>query len=135
MRMMKDNWVKDELKLIIETDFSKLTWEEIKEMFPDKGNTELIKKLFDLGLTKIKNGSIYWKEGYPPAIIKEKPKIKSINRDDLPDALSPKHIQEILGISRKKTYGMLEDPPFHALKLGRLIKISKKSFFKWFDGE
>ncbi len=58
-----------------------------------------------------------------------------MKRDDYPEALEPKHIQEILSIGRRQTYELLEDPPFHTVKVGRLYKISKKSFFEWFDGE
>lgn len=58
-----------------------------------------------------------------------------INRDELPEALEPKHIQEILGIGRKQTYELLGNPPFHVVKIGRIYKISKKTFFYWFDGE
>ncbi|CAM3734621.1 hypothetical protein GCM10009865_14370 [Aeromicrobium ponti] len=62
-------------------------------------------------------------------------KTAEINRDQLPEALSPRHIQEILGIGKKQTYEMMENPPFHVVKVGRLYKISKKAFFRWFDGE
>ncbi|AND39569.1 helix-turn-helix domain-containing protein [Cytobacillus oceanisediminis] len=58
-----------------------------------------------------------------------------INREELPEALTPRHIQEILQIGKKQTYEMMENPPFHVVKVGRLYKISKKAFFKWFDGE
>ncbi|WP_286231333.1 helix-turn-helix domain-containing protein [Neobacillus mesonae] len=60
---------------------------------------------------------------------------KPINREDLPEALTPTHIQKILGIGRRQTYELMENPPFHIVKVGRLYKISKQSFFKWFDGE
>lgn len=56
------------------------------------------------------------------------------SREEWPEALEPKHIQVILGIGRRQTYELLEDPPFHMVKVGRLIKVSKKSFFEWFDG-
>lgn len=61
----------------------------------------------------------------------------SINREELPEALDPKHIQDILGIGRRQLYEMLgaEKPPFHVVKVGRLYKVSKKTFFNWFDGE
>lgn len=56
-------------------------------------------------------------------------------REDLPEALTPEHIQKLLGIGRRQTYELLSDPPFHVVKVGRLYKISKKAFFNWFDGE
>jgi hypothetical protein len=58
-----------------------------------------------------------------------------IIREELPEALTPAHIQQILSIGRKQTYELLEKPPFHIVRVGRLYKISKKSFFEWFDGE
>ncbi|MEH7526465.1 DNA-binding protein [Bacillus sp. JJ1503] len=60
---------------------------------------------------------------------------KKINRHELPEVLTPNHIQEILGIGRRATYEFLQNPPFHVVRVGRLFKISKKSFFKWLDGE
>ncbi|MEH7345553.1 helix-turn-helix domain-containing protein [Bacillus sp. JJ1532] len=60
---------------------------------------------------------------------------KKINREELPEVLTPKHIQEILGIGRRTTYEMIENPPFHVAKVGKLYKVSKKIFFEWLDGE
>ncbi|GIN93150.1 hypothetical protein J22TS1_42010 [Siminovitchia terrae] len=54
---------------------------------------------------------------------------------ELPEALEPKHIQQILGIGGRQTYELLDDAPFHVVRVGRLYKISKKAFFEWFDGE
>lgn len=56
-------------------------------------------------------------------------------REELPEALTPEHVQQLLGIGRRQTYELLGNPPFHVVKVGRLYKISKKAFFKWFDGE
>ena len=58
-----------------------------------------------------------------------------INKDELPDALDPKHIQQILNIGRRQTYELLENPPFHVVRVGRLYKVSKRAFFEWFDGK
>lgn len=58
-----------------------------------------------------------------------------INRDELPEALEPKHIQQILDIGRSQTYELFKNPPFHVVKIGRIYKVSKTTFFKWFDGE
>ena len=56
-------------------------------------------------------------------------------RDKLPESLSPKHIQQILGIGRRQTYELLSEPPFRVIRLGRKYIIPKHLFFKWFDGE
>jgi hypothetical protein len=57
-----------------------------------------------------------------------------MTREELPEVLTPKHVQNILGIGRKRTYEMMEDPPFHVAKVGKLYKISKRVFFDWLDG-
>ncbi|BCB03523.1 hypothetical protein KH172YL63_16560 [Bacillus sp. KH172YL63] len=57
-----------------------------------------------------------------------------IGKNDLPEVLSPKHIQEILGLSRRGTYDLMENPPFHVARVGRLYKISKEVFFNWLEG-
>ncbi|MET1176970.1 DNA-binding protein [Peribacillus simplex] len=57
------------------------------------------------------------------------------SRDDLPEALEPKHVQDILCIGRSQTYELFKNPPFHVIKIGRIYKVSKVTFFKWLDGE
>lgn len=59
----------------------------------------------------------------------------NIIREELPEVLTPKHIQDILGIGRRTTYEMMENPPFHVAKVGKLYKVSKKTFFEWLDGK
>jgi hypothetical protein len=55
---------------------------------------------------------------------------------DYPEVLEPKHIKEFLEIGEKQTYELLnqEPPPFHYIRVGRRIKISKEAFEKWFTG-
>ncbi|WP_025850772.1 helix-turn-helix domain-containing protein [Paenibacillus ehimensis] len=57
-----------------------------------------------------------------------------IKREDLPEVLEPKQIQSILNIGRRQTYELLNDPPFHVVRIGRLIKVPKEVFFNWLDG-
>lgn len=60
----------------------------------------------------------------------------SKNKEEYPLSLEPIHIQEILGLGRRKTYEFLNDkPPFHMVKVGKLIKVSRESFFVWFEGK
>jgi hypothetical protein len=56
--------------------------------------------------------------------------------DEYPDVLEPKHIREILNIGEKQTYELLnqDKPPFHFVRIGRRIKISKEAFRRWFEG-
>ncbi|PJN87701.1 DNA-binding protein [Bacillus sp. mrc49] len=62
-------------------------------------------------------------------------RMAALDRDSLPEALEPKHVQEILGIGRSQTYELFNNPPFHVVKIGRIYKVSKITFFKWLDGE
>jgi hypothetical protein len=62
-------------------------------------------------------------------------KKQQLPREELPDVLDPIHIQQFLNISRKKNYEFLLNPPFHIVKVGRLIKVPRVTFLKWFDGD
>lgn len=49
-------------------------------------------------------------------------------------------IQQILGLGRSKTYEFLgevnkKQKPFRVIKIGRIYRIPKDSFYKWIDGE
>lgn len=57
-----------------------------------------------------------------------------INRNDYPEVLEPKEIQEILKLGRRQTYEFLADAPFRVLKVGRNYKIPKHVFFNWMEG-
>lgn len=57
-----------------------------------------------------------------------------LSRDDLPEVMSPKHIQAFLQIGKRQTYELLENPPFHVVRVGYRYKISKVAFLNWFDG-
>lgn len=51
-----------------------------------------------------------------------------------PMTLRPKHIQEIMKMSQKKTYEFLNEAPFHIAKAGRELYISKLVFRNWLEG-
>jgi alkyl sulfatase BDS1-like metallo-beta-lactamase superfamily hydrolase len=57
-----------------------------------------------------------------------------IKWDKYPDVLRPKHIQEIMGRSQRKTYEFLHDAPFHVAKDGRELFVSKAVFRRWLEG-
>lgn len=58
------------------------------------------------------------------------------NKDEYPSILEPKHIKEIMNIGEKQLYEMLnkKKPPFHFVRVGRRIKISKDVFIRWLEG-
>ena len=45
-----------------------------------------------------------------------------------------REIQDILGISRGTVYILLRRNLFHYVKIGNRIRVSKKSFDEWLDG-
>lgn len=59
-----------------------------------------------------------------------------LNKDQYPSILEPKHIKEILGIGERQLYEFLnQNPaPFHFVRVGRCIKVSKEVFLNWLEG-
>lgn len=53
---------------------------------------------------------------------------------NLPKPMEPKDIQEFLGLSKNSTYNLIEEKQFHSVRVGKLWKIPKQSFFKWYLG-
>lgn len=49
--------------------------------------------------------------------------------------LVPMDIKEILDIGRRGAYELLENPPFHVIRIGTKIKIPKSGFREWFEGK
>ncbi|MDF2649636.1 MAG: DNA-binding protein [Paenibacillus sp.] len=54
--------------------------------------------------------------------------------DKYPMTLRPKHIEQIMKMSQKKTYEFLSNPPFHVAMAGREKYISKMVFRNWLEG-
>lgn len=42
-------------------------------------------------------------------------------------------IQDILGVSQPTIYNLIKQNLFHCVKIGRAIRVSKKSFDEWLD--
>lgn len=59
----------------------------------------------------------------------------NVDWDELPMALRPKHIESIMGISKRKVYEFLNNAPFHIVRDGHQIYISKAVFRKWLGGD
>ncbi|MGO4346308.1 hypothetical protein AB4Z45_12545 [Paenibacillus sp. MCAF9] len=62
---------------------------------------------------------------------------ETLDRFKLPEVLEPAHIQQILGIGRRATYELLNDPPFHVNRVGKnkMMKVPRDVFFRWLDGK
>jgi hypothetical protein len=58
-----------------------------------------------------------------------------ITREELPDVMTVKDVREYLEIGRRQSYLLMENPPFHVVRVGKLFKISKVNFLRWLDGE
>ncbi|MGF9821415.1 helix-turn-helix domain-containing protein [Brevibacillus agri] len=54
---------------------------------------------------------------------------------EFPDALKPKDIQKILGISVARVYELLNSGEFHVVRVGRSYRISKRVFLHWLKGQ
>lgn len=52
-----------------------------------------------------------------------------------PSVLDVVHIQEILGIGRRQAYELANSNNFHIVRVGRRIKVLKKVFLQWLEGE
>lgn len=57
-----------------------------------------------------------------------------INKDDLPEVMEVRHIKQFLGIGHVQAYHLANSGKFHIVRIGRLIKIPRKSFLEWFEG-
>ena len=44
-------------------------------------------------------------------------------------------IQDILGIGRTSAYSLVKQKVFHSVRVGGIIRISKKSFDAWLDSQ
>ncbi|MDF9507333.1 helix-turn-helix domain-containing protein [Bacillus cereus] len=55
--------------------------------------------------------------------------------EQYPPVLDVIHIQEILGIGRRKAYELVNSNEFHIVRVGKRIKILKKVFIGWLEGD
>lgn len=53
---------------------------------------------------------------------------------NLPEPMEPKDIQEFLGLSKNSTYNLIESKQFYSIRVGKLYKIPKRNFVKWYLG-
>jgi hypothetical protein len=56
-------------------------------------------------------------------------------RHEHPPVLDAKKIQDILKISKTAAYSLLMNPPFKVVRIGRIKKVSRDSFFDWLEGQ
>lgn len=52
-----------------------------------------------------------------------------------PIILEVKHIQEILGIGKRRAYELMDLKDFPLIKLGRTKRVQRDQFFKWLEDQ
>lgn len=55
------------------------------------------------------------------------------NIEELPIVLQAKHIQNILGISKGKTYELMNSSDFPTIYLNKRMVVPKDKFFEWLN--
>lgn len=55
------------------------------------------------------------------------------NKEDYPMILTAVHISEILMISKPTAYELMEQTTFPLIRIGRIKRVQKESFFNWID--
>lgn len=60
-------------------------------------------------------------------------------RSELPPMLDARDIQKVLNIGRRKTYELLNDPPFRVKRVGNsdrgMIRVPRDEFLNWLEGK
>ena len=51
----------------------------------------------------------------------------------LPAVLTLKHVQDVLGISRPKTYALAHTRGFPVVRFGRAIRVPREAFLRWLE--
>ncbi len=51
----------------------------------------------------------------------------------LPAVMTMRHVQEILGISRVKSYELANTHGFPLVRIGRAMRVPREAFLRWLD--
>jgi excisionase family DNA binding protein len=54
---------------------------------------------------------------------------------DLPLVLKVEQVAEILGVSKRRAYEIMDLKTFPLLKVGRSKRVSRDAFFQWLEGQ
>ena len=52
---------------------------------------------------------------------------------DYPIILKVEHVAEILGITQRHAYEVMEQKGFPLIRIGRLKRVNRDAFFKWLE--
>lgn len=58
-----------------------------------------------------------------------------MNLESYPVMLKAKHIEEILDLSKGKTYDLLNSKNFPTVRIGRTIRIPRDAFLRWLEDQ
>lgn len=61
------------------------------------------------------------------------PKATIMNLEELPEVLTIEQVQQLLGISRPKAYELAHMATFPTVRVGRSIRIPRKSLLRWIE--
>jgi excisionase family DNA binding protein len=56
-----------------------------------------------------------------------------MTREEYPLILKAEHVAEILGISKRKAYEVMDYTDFPLVRLGRSKRVGRDAFFKWIE--
>lgn len=61
--------------------------------------------------------------------------MESLNKYDgeVPPILTPKHVADILGVSRNTAYQVFHRNDFPGFEIGKQLRVRRESFFNWVD--
>lgn len=54
-----------------------------------------------------------------------------MNTTDYPIVLTAEHVAEIMGVSKRIAYEVMEQPGFPLIRVGRLKKVNREAFEAW----
>ena len=55
-------------------------------------------------------------------------------REELPEVMTIKELQQFLKIGRNSAYDLVNRKEFKVLRVGKSIRINRADFLRWFDG-
>jgi excisionase family DNA binding protein len=58
-----------------------------------------------------------------------------MTKEQYPLILNAAHIAEIMGVSKRIAYEIMEYKGFPLVRVGRLKRVNKESFFNWLDSQ
>lgn len=67
-------------------------------------------------------------------MISKSPSCVTWNGQDLPLFLTPKHLVNILNLSRSIVYELLASGEIPSLKVGRIVRVQSSDFIAWIEG-